>query len=103
MPRTVVKYGVNRVQPQAVDMELLDPVECVADEEVPHCIAARAIEVDSRAPRRFVPLGEEARSIKGQVIPVGPEVVVDTIEKHHQTARMSRLDQCFQILGAAIC
>ena len=56
-------YGEERlvggVQPQAVEMKLLQPVKRVVDEEGAHGFAARAVEIDAGAPGRLVAVGEE--------------------------------------------
>src|SRR5262249_5313312 len=89
----VVAYRVNGVEAKPVDVELLDPVKGVVDEEVPHHTAARSVEVDRRTPGRRVPLGEELRGVVVEVITLRPEVIVNDVEKHHETARMRRVDE----------
>ena len=57
----VVDDRVHRVEPQPVEMILLQPVERVLDHEVAHRPARGAVVIDRRAPWRLVPLGEEMR------------------------------------------
>ena len=64
--------------------------------------AALAVEVDRRAPRRLVPLGEELRRVRVQVVAFGAEVVVDDVEQHHEPARVRGVDEALQILGRAV-
>ena len=98
----LVDDGVDRVEPQPVEVELLDPVERVVDGEVTHRPAVRAVVVHRSAPGRVVPLREEARRVERQVVPVRPEVVVDDIEDDRDSPEMGRLDEGLHVLGAAV-
>jgi hypothetical protein len=49
-----------------------------------------------------VPIGEGLRRDGVEVGALRPEVVVDHIEHDHQAARVRRLHQGFQVLGAAV-
>ena len=63
--RGVVDDRVHGVEAQAVEVELLEPVERVVDEELAHRLARGSREVDGRAPRRLVALREEGRRDSG--------------------------------------
>ncbi len=90
--------GVHRIQPQSVEAIFAQPVQCVLDGEGAHL---RHAVIDRAAPWRLR-LREEGRRILAEIISLGPEVVVDHIEKHHQPAQMRFVDQGFEIVGAAI-
>src|ERR1700730_3655333 len=77
----VVDNRVNRIEPQAVQIELIDPIKCIVDNHVADCFGALAIEVDGGPPGRFLFLGEDRRILR-QVMSVRTEVVVDHIEKY---------------------
>ena len=47
-------------------------------------------------------LGEEGGGIEAEVVPLGPEVVVDDVEEHREPARVSGVDQGLQVLRPAI-
>ena len=91
--RAVVEDGVHRIQPQAVEVELRDPVEGVVDHEFAHWAAVRPVEIDCRTPRRLMPVGKGLRCDRVDVGALGAEVVVDDVEKHSEPARMARLDE----------
>ena len=85
--RRVVADRVHRVQAQAVEVELLDPVERVVDEEVAHrarlCSPSKLI----AAPHGVWCAGlKNSGAVGVQVVAVGAEVVVDDVEQHHQAA-----------------
>ena len=83
---------MHRVEAQAIDMILFDPVERIVDEEIayrPHA----AVEIDRRTPGCAVPIGEELRRVEMQIVAVRPEVIVDHVEKHHQAASVGGVDQ----------
>ena len=75
----LVEDAVDRVEPQGVDMVALEPVQGVLDKEVAHLVAVRAVEIDGRAPRGPVPVGEIGAEIR-QVVPFGPQMVVHDVE-----------------------
>ena len=100
--RAVVEDGMHRVQPQAVEVELLDPVEGVVDHEFAHRAAVWPVEIDCRAPWRLVTIGEGLRRDRVDISAFRSEVVVDDVEQHHQPAGVGGFDQRLQVLGPAI-
>ena len=102
MLRAVVEDGMHRVQPQAVEVELLDPVEGVVDDEFAHRAAVRPVEVDRRAPWRLVAIGEGLRRNRVDIGAFRSEMVVDDVEQHHQPAGVGGFDQRLQVLGPAV-
>lgn len=98
----IVTYGVNRVHPQAVEAELLDPVERVVDEEIAHRAGRLAVVVDGRTPRRLVRGVEELRAVGMQVVAFGAEVVVDHVDQHHQAEPVGVVDQRLELVGRAV-
>jgi hypothetical protein len=42
----IVEDGMDRIEPQAVEVIFLKPIERIMDKEIPHHTAARPIEVD---------------------------------------------------------
>ena len=49
--RAVVEDRVDRVEPQPIEMELLEPIQRIVDEEVADRRGVLAVEVDRGAPR----------------------------------------------------
>jgi len=97
-----VAHRVDGVHAQAVEAELLHPVERVVHEEVAHGARARAVEVDGRSPRRAVRWVEELGAVTVQVVALGSEVVVDHVEQHHQPEAVRRVDQRLEFVGRAV-
>ena len=81
--RALIEDRVDGVQPEAVDVELADPVPGVLDEVTPHARAVGPVEVDRGAPGRLVAVGE-VRAVLAQVVALGAEVVVDHVEHDAQ-------------------
>ena len=98
----VVEDGVHGIEAQAVEVELLEPVERVVDEEVAHRRAFGAIEIDAGAPGRLMPIGEEGLGVGVQVIPGRAEMVVDHVEEDHHAERMGAVDERLEIVGRAV-
>ncbi len=90
---------VDRVEPEPVEVEFLQPVERVLDEEAPHRVLLVG---DRRTPRR-VPLGvEEVPGVETEIIPVGTEMIVDDIEQHHQPVAVRGIDEGLHVLRRAV-
>jgi hypothetical protein len=102
MRRRTVVHGVHGVDAQAVEVELLQPVQRVVDEEVAHPAAARALEVDGRAPGRVQRRIEEVGCVGVQVVALGSEVVVDHVQQHHQSTLVRGGHKGLQIVGRAV-
>ena len=89
---------MHRIEAQPVKAVVAEPVQRVFDGELAHF---RHAKVDGAAPGRLR-VGKNARCNAAEIIPFGPEVVVDDVEKHHQPARMRGVDQCLEILRPAV-
>ena len=98
----IIQDRMHRIQAQAVEVVLMQPVERVMDEKLAHLATAAAIEIDRRAPGCVVPFGEERAGVEVEIIPLRPEVVIDHIQQDHQAARVRRLHQGFEVIGAPV-
>ena len=91
-----------RVQPQAVEMELVDPVGRVGDEELTHRSGVGAVEVDRIAPLVGVAIGEVGLRKLAQVIAVGAEVVVDDVEDDADAGGMRGVDKAAEVVRRSV-
>ena len=98
----VVEYGLHRVQPEPIHMELLDPVDGVLDEEFPHGLRVRTVEVDGAAPWRVVPVGKELRRVVQDVVRSRAEMVVDDIEHDRDATLVALVDQTLEVVGPTV-
>jgi hypothetical protein len=88
-----------RIQAQAIEMELLQPVQRIVDEELA-CDCQR--EVDAPAGEIGRATGEERRRVTRKVIALGPEVVTGDIKQDHQSLVVGGLDQILELVRMAI-
>ena len=93
---------MHRVEPQAVEAKLVDPIERVLDDELPHRRRCRAVVIDRVAPGRLVTVGEKVAARRAQIVPVRAEVIVDDVEHHREAARVRRVDEGLEPLRAAV-
>ena len=100
VPVRFVHDGVRRIEPEAVEVELLHPEDRVLPEVIPHRPVVVAVEVERVAPRGLVRGVEIILGVRAEVIAVGAEVVVDGVEDHadplgvrgvHQGAQVVRM------------
>ena len=71
--RRRVDDGVDGVEPEAVDVEVLDPPAGALDERPADEVAARPGDVDGVAPRRAVLVGQVRRRSGCASLPDGPK------------------------------
>src|SRR5262245_58718744 len=102
MDRTAVPYRVRGVEPQAIDVVLVHPVQCVLDEEPSHLAAPRSVEVDATAPRALVSIGEVVLAEQVRVSAVRPKMVVDDVEVDRDPVLMRRIHERAEIIGLAV-
>ena len=96
-----VEDAVDSVQPQSVEVIVLQPVQCVLDKEPSHFVAVLTIEIDRLSPRSSIAIGK-VRSECTQVVAFRTEVVVDDVERDRQTLRVSCIDETLQRRRAAV-
>ena len=92
---------MDRVQAQAVDVVLVQPVKRVVDEEPPHLVAIATVEVQRIAPGRAVVV-REVRAVIAEVVPLRTEVVVDDVQDQGEALGMAGVDEALEPLGPAI-
>ena len=78
--------GVNRIQPQRVQVKFRLPVERVLGKKMADVIAFRPVIIQRPAPRRFVTIGEVRRELV-HVISLRAEMVIDHVQHDGQTER----------------
>ena len=99
--RARVVDRVDRVEPEAVDVELADPHAAVLDHVAAHAFRARAVVVDRGAPGGLRPIREVGTEL-GQIVTLGPEMVVDDVEEHRQAACVAGVDETAQAARSAV-
>ncbi len=94
--------GVHGVEAQAVQVILVEPVQRVVHDERPRDLAPGLVEVEGVPPRRLVRPAEERRRVAVQVVSLGPEVVVDDVEKDREASGVTGFHQPLERLGPSV-
>ena len=97
-----VDERVRRVEPQPVESIVRNPRHRVVDDEAPHGLRARPIQVDAAAPRGVVVDGHVRRIELHQIRAFGAEVVVDDVEDDGDVQPVGGIDEGAQIVGPAV-
>ena len=97
----VVDERMHGVEPQRVDVEVLEPAQSVVDDEVAHPAGTGLVEIDGPAPRRLVRVGEVRPELR-EVVAVGAQVVVDDVEAHADALGVRGVDESLQRGRAAV-
>src|SRR5579872_875135 len=101
MPRPEIEDPVNRIEPQSVEMIVLQPVQSVFDEKSPDLIAACTVKVERLSPGSAVTIGK-VRPVSIKVVAFRAEMVVDHVQRNCQSARVSRIHKLVQRLRTAV-
>ena len=90
--------GIDGIEPQPVKTVFAQPIQRILDGEGAHLCHP----IIDRAAPGCLRLGEEAGRIAAEIISFGAEVVIDHVEKHHQSEQMCFIDQGLEIVGPPI-
>jgi hypothetical protein len=93
--------GVDGIEPQAVEVEVLEPHTGVVEDEPADGIGAAAVEIDGLAPGGLVLVGEVGTEFL-EVVVLGAEVVVDGIEDDGEAGVVGGIDEALQGAGASV-
>src|SRR5690349_3522752 len=92
---------MNGVEPQRVNVKILEPIKGIAYKQVTHFIAVGTIEIQGCSPWRLVMLGEIG-SVLAQIVALRSKVVVNDVQSNGQPARMRLVHEALQILRLAV-
>ena len=98
----LVVDGVQGVQPQAVDMELIDPIAGVGNEELADRSAVGAVEVQGMPPTGFVILAGIGLGVAARVVAHGTKVVVNYVQQHSQAMGVGLVDEEAEVVRHAV-
>lgn len=90
---TRVEDRVRGVEPEAVDVILLDPLGDVLQDEVADEVTTRSVEVERLTPGRLVAVGEVVGREGTEVVAVGTEVVVDHVQDDAEAGAVGGVDE----------
>ena len=92
---------VNRIKPEAVDVEVFHPHQGVIEEEAADFVGAAILEVDGDSPRGAVFWCGVWPELSG-VIADRSEVVVDDVKNDGDTVEVAGIDETLHGFGAAV-
>ncbi len=98
----IVNNRMDGVDPQTIDVELVDPIAGIGDEELADRAAMLGVEVDRLAPIGAMPLGGVFTGELSEIIAGRTEVVVNHVENHADLEPMSLVDEPAEIVRRAI-
>ena len=97
-----VEDRVDRVEPQAVDVQVADPALARLQQPLAHRAGVRVVVVDRLAPGRRVAAGEVRAERAQRLLARRADVVGDDVEDHRDAARVRGVDEPLQPVGAAV-
>src|SRR5262245_34793740 len=102
MFRRVVEDLLSRIEAQAIEVKLFNPVAGIRHEKFAHGPAVVAFEVDRLAPFVLVAVCEVRGGELLKIIPIGPEMVVDDVEKNSQAQMMRAINKGSEVIRRAV-
>src|ERR1051326_1114682 len=92
---------MDGIQPEGVNMKLGLPSKSVLQEKAPNFIRAFTVKINCGSPRSPIVLGKIGTKLL-QIVPLGPEVVIDDIQHDGQLGLMTGIYEALQPGGPAI-
>src|SRR5581483_2900135 len=96
-----IKDSVDRIQPQAIEMIVFEPVQRVLAKKSSHVVAARTVEIYGLTPWCSITVGEIWCECT-KVVAFRPEMVVNHVQHGGQPMAMDCVHQSLQRRGAAV-
>src|SRR5690349_11815499 len=101
MLRAEIEDAVDGIQTKSIDVEIFQPAQRVLEEESSDLVAAFPVVIDGLSPRSPVAIGE-IRTIRAEIVPLRPKVVVDDIERYRKAMGVSGIHKSLQTSRSAI-
>ena len=98
----VVVHRMCRVQPQAVQVVLVHPVQSILGQELSDLEGMVTVEIDPGAPWALVTRREVVRAERVEVRTVWAHVVVDHVEQHGESDPVCSIDETAEVLRRAV-
>ena len=92
-----IENCLRRVEPQPVEMILVDPIAGIGDEEFAHRARIGTVEIDRLTPFVVVAIGEISRGEQFEIVSVRAEMVVDDVEDDGDAEGMGAVDEAAEI------
>ena len=93
---------LGRVEPQAIKMELLNPIGGIADHKIAWAVRVRPVEVQRCTPIVLVDVGEIMLRERVQHVASRTDMIVDDVKDDPDANPVSMVDKRSEIVGCAI-
>src|SRR6476620_9083280 len=90
----MVINGMNGVQPEAIDMKMFEPVQCIVHEIFAYAIRPSSIKVERITPGNFI-LVSKIRSEFREIISFGAKMIIYYIQHNCNSFFMTSVHQLF--------
>src|SRR5437764_6145 len=97
-----IENRLRRVEPQPVEMILVDPIARIGDEEFARRAGIGTVEIDRLTPFVVVPIGEIGLREQFEIISVWAEMVVDDVQDDGDPESMGTVDEAAEINRPAV-
>src|SRR5271169_5526834 len=98
----LIENRLRRVEPQPVEMILVDPIARIGDEEFARRAGIGTVEIDGITPFVVVAIREISRGEQFEIVSVRAEMVVDDVEDHGDPETVGAVDKAAEINRPAI-
>src|ERR1700745_1659932 len=97
-----IENCLRRVEPQPVEMILVDPIACIGDKEFARRAGIETVEVDGLTPFVVVTIGEISCGEQFKIVSVRAEMVVDDVENDGDPKSVGAVDEAAKIHRSAV-
>ena len=99
--RRCIVYVLGRVEPQPIEVKLVDPIPGIGHDEVADTVALFSVVIDRGSPLR-PSSGQIGRRELGQIVPVRTQMVVDDVQNDTDPEGVRAVDECAKIVGCPV-
>src|SRR5262249_47439680 len=97
-----VEHLLRRIEAQAIEMKLFNPIACVRQEEFANSGRIVGIEIDRFAPFILISVGEVSWREFFQIIPVRAKMVVNYVQHNSEPHGVRAINEGAEIVGSAV-
>src|SRR5271169_7040655 len=92
-----IENCLRRVEPQSVEMILVDPITRIGDKKLAHWASIGTVEIDRLTPVVVVAVSEISRREQFEIVSIRAEMIVDDVEDDGDSEGMCTVDEAAEI------
>ena len=97
-----IENCLRRVEPQSVEMILVDPITRIGDKKLAHWASIGTVEIDRLTPIVDVTVSEISRGEQVEIVSVWTEMIIDDVKDNRDPESMGAIDKVTKIIRPTV-